>query len=169
MHRDPCTKLAAMKHASQTPDQQRNARKGATVLMSSRAPTAQTSCLPSAAALRSQFPGAAEYVGQVRHWLRAALGTCPIADDAVLLVSELATNALTHSASGLGGTFAVTVSHRSSDVRVEIADQGGPWTPDMTGDELHGRGLLIVGSLARAWGITGDDSGRTVWFELDCQ
>jgi len=39
----------------------------------------------------------------------------------------------------------------------------------MTGDELHGRGLLIVASLARAWGIIGDDSGRAVWFELDCQ
>jgi two-component sensor histidine kinase len=103
-----------------------------------------------------------------RHWLRARLGACPAIDDAVLLVSELATNALLYSASGKEGTFTVTVSHRSADVRVEVADQGGPWAPDTTGDELHGRGLLIVSSLARAWGVTGDESGRTVWFELDC-
>jgi hypothetical protein len=62
----------------------------------------------------------------------------------------------------------VTISLRSADVLVEVTDQGGPWTPDTADDELHGRGLLIVSSLAHAWGITGDESGRTVWFELDC-
>jgi serine/threonine-protein kinase RsbW len=137
--------------------------------MSPGAHQAPALCVDRPVAARSEFPGTGKYVGQVRHWLRAALGTCPTADDAVLLVSELATNALTHSASGRSGAFTVTVSHRSAGVRVEVADQGGPWTPDMTGDELHGRGLLIVGSLARAWGVMGDDSGRTVWFELDCQ
>jgi len=91
-----------------------------------------------------------------------------VAEDATLLLSELATNALAHSASGRGGTFTVTVFHRSGDVRVEVADQGGLWLPGTAGDEVHGRGLVIVSSLARAWGITGDESGRTVWFELDC-
>ncbi len=84
------------------------------------------------------------------------------------LSAPLATNALAHSASGRGGTFTVTVFHRSGDVRVEVADQGGLWLPGTAGDEVHGRGLVIVSSLARAWGITGDESGRTVWFELDC-
>ena len=137
--------------------------------MSSGAHTAPAPCSRSTVTAQVEFLGTREYVAWARHWLRAALRSCPAADDAALLVSELATNALTHSASGQGGTFTVTVSHRSADVRVEVADQGGPWTPDMTGDELHGRGLLIVGSLAHSWGITGDDSGRTVWFELDCQ
>ena len=137
--------------------------------MSSGAHTASAPCAERAVSARSEFPGTGKYVGQVRHWLRAALATCSAADDAVLMVSELATNALTHSTSGKGGTFTVTVSHRSSDVRVEVTDQGGSWTPNTSGDELHGRGLLIVGSLARAWGVTGDDSGRTVWFELDCR
>jgi anti-sigma regulatory factor (Ser/Thr protein kinase) len=89
-------------------------------------------------------------------------------DDAILLASELVTNALKHSASGQGGKFAVAVLHRSADIRVEIVDQGGPWLPGDVSDGLHGRGLVIVGTVARAWGITGDDSGRTVWFELDC-
>jgi anti-sigma regulatory factor (Ser/Thr protein kinase) len=89
-------------------------------------------------------------------------------DDANLLVSELVTNALEHSASGRGGSFTVAVHHRSADMRIEVADQGGRWLPGDTSDGLHGRGLVIVGSVARVWGITGDDSGRTVWFELDC-
>jgi serine/threonine-protein kinase RsbW len=141
---------------------------GATALMSSGAPTAQASCPHSAAALWSEFPGAAEHVRRVRRWLRANLGACPAVDDAILLASELVTNALEHSASGRGGSFAVAVYHRPADVRVEVTDQGGPWAPGDAADGLHGRGLVIVGTFARAWGITGDDSGRTVWFELDC-
>ena len=137
--------------------------------MSSEVHIAPAPCAGRTVSARSEYPGTEKCVRQVRHWLRAALAACPAADDAVLMVSELATNALTHSASGRGGTFSVTVSHRSSDVRVEVTDQGGSWTPNTPGDELHGRGLLIVSSIARAWGVTGDDSGRTVWFELDCR
>jgi anti-sigma regulatory factor (Ser/Thr protein kinase) len=136
--------------------------------MTSGAPTAPAACPPMAVALRSDFPGTSESVGRVRHWLRAALGACPAVDDAVLLASELTTNALVHSASGQSGSFAVMVSHRSAYVRVEVVDQGGPWQPGDIGDGQHGRGLLIVGTVARAWGVTGDHSGRTVWFELDC-
>lgn len=137
--------------------------------MSSGVPTAQASCPRSTAALWSEFPGTAEHVGRVRRWLRANLGACPAVDDAILLVSELVTNALEHSASGRGGSFVVAVHHRSTHLRVQVADQGGgPWLPGDASNGLHGRGLLIVGTVARAWGITGDDSGRTVWFELDC-
>jgi anti-sigma regulatory factor (Ser/Thr protein kinase) len=142
--------------------------KGATALMSSGAPTAQASYLPSTTALRSKFPGTAEHVGRVRQWLRVNMGACPVVEDVVLLASELVTNALKHSASGRGGSFAVAVHHRSADLRVEVTDQGGRWAPSNASDGLHGRGLVIVGTVARAWGITGDDSGRTAWFELDC-
>jgi anti-sigma regulatory factor (Ser/Thr protein kinase) len=137
--------------------------------MSSRTPTAQAPCLPSTTALRSKFPCTAEHVGRVRQWLRANMGACPAVEDAILLASELVTNALKHSASGRGGSFVVAVHHRSAGVRVEVRDQGGPWVSGDASDGLHGRGLVIVGSVARAWGITGDDSGRTVWFELGCQ
>lgn len=44
----------------------------------------------------------------------------------------------------------------------------GP-SADIGDDDQSGRGLLIVGNLARAWGITGDETGRVVWAELDCQ
>ena len=137
--------------------------------MSSRAPTVPPQCPQLAIAQRSVFPGTPEHVGQVRQWLRANLSACPAVDNAILLASELVTNALEHSSSGRGGSFAVAVDHRSADIRVEVVDQGGPWLPGDASDGLHGRGLVIVGTIARAWGITGDDSGRTVWFELDCR
>lgn len=86
----------------------------------------------------------------------------------MLLVSELATNAIAHSESGRGGSFTVTVIHRAGDVRVEVADQGGTWAPGGSGRSENGRGLLVVFTLARACGTTGDDSGRVTCFELDC-
>jgi serine/threonine-protein kinase RsbW len=150
MHNETCMESLARKHASQALDQQPNARKGAGVPMSPGARTAQASCPSSTAALRSEFPGSAQYVGQVRRWLRANLGACPAVDDAVLLASELVTNALEHSASGRSGSFVVAVHHRSADMRVEVADQGGPWLPGDTSNGLHGRGLVIVGTVARA-------------------
>jgi anti-sigma regulatory factor (Ser/Thr protein kinase) len=137
--------------------------------MSSEARTVPALCPRPTVPLRSRFPGTAEHVARARQWLRTALDGCPVTEDAALLLSELATNALAHSASGRDGAFTVTVLHRSGDVRIEVADQGGLWLPGTAGDELHGRGLAIVSSLARAWGITGDESGRTVWFELDCR
>lgn len=136
--------------------------------MSSRAPTVPAQCPRLAIARRSEFPGTPEHVGQLRRWLRATLGACPAADDAILLASELATNALEHSASGRDGSFAVAVFHGSADMRIEVVDQGGIWQPRSANDGLHGRGLVIVGAVARAWGVTGDDTGRTIWFELDC-
>jgi serine/threonine-protein kinase RsbW len=136
--------------------------------VSSGASTVPAQCSQLATPQRSVFPGTPEHVGRVRQWLRANLGACPAVDDAILLASELVTNALEHSASGRGGSFVVAVHHRSADIRVEVTDQGGRWVPGDANDGLHGRGLIIVGTVARAWGITGDNSARTVWFELDC-
>jgi two-component sensor histidine kinase len=118
---------------------------------------------------RATFPGRADQVPLARRFVERALTSCSAADDAALLTSELVTNAVAHSVSGRGGTFTVTVTHRVGDLLVEVADDGGPWEPHTTADAQHGRGLLIVTAVARAWGVTGDDSGRVVWVELDCR
>jgi anti-sigma regulatory factor (Ser/Thr protein kinase) len=87
-------------------------------------------------------------------------------ETALLLVSELATNAIRH------GSPPVRLSLRLHDdrLRVEVTDssptlpQVGHPGPDQTG----GRGLQIVQQLAARWGSSASRSrlGKTVWFEL---
>ena len=85
--------------------------------------------------------------------------------DAVLLVSELTTNAITHARSG----FELAVSLTDQHLRVEVtdADPGIPQVQWVPAGATSGRGLLIVETLADAWGVTPlEGGGKTVWFEL---
>jgi len=72
--------------------------------------------LPAAAAppvTVQVFPGDAGQVREARRFLAGVLDGCPAADDALLCVSELATNAVLHSRSGLpGGCFTVRATAR---------------------------------------------------------
>lgn len=115
------------------------------------------------------FPATAAHVREARRFLAFVLDDCPVADDAVLCLSELAANATIHSRSRLpGGYFTVSVTATDGHLLVEVSDEGGPWTWQGRGDERHGRGLLVVSQLADAWGRTGNSiAGWTVWFELD--
>jgi serine/threonine-protein kinase RsbW len=115
-----------------------------------------------------RYPGRADQIREARRFLAGVLDGCPTADDAILCLSELATNAVTHSNSRQpGGLFTVRAGIRASGrVRVEVEDQGGPWTQQVCADGQHGRGLHVVSQLAHAWGITGNShTGWTVWFE----
>ena len=117
------------------------------------------------------FPAHADQVRHARRFLADVLAGYPAADDAVLCLSELASNSVIHSASRQpGGTFTVrTATHDGGGVRVEVEDQGGLWGSSSSENGQHGHGLHIVSQLACAWGITGDSAtGRTVWFELEC-
>jgi anti-sigma regulatory factor (Ser/Thr protein kinase) len=116
------------------------------------------------------FPATPAHVREARQFLAAIMGGRPAADDAVLCLSELVTNATLHSRSREpNGQFSVRVQLHGSRLRVEVSDQGGPWIQAADTDEQHGRGLLIVGRLARDWGRTGGDkAGWTVWFEVEC-
>jgi serine/threonine-protein kinase RsbW len=127
--------------------------------------------LPAAAAppvTVGLFAGDAGQVRAARRFLAAVLDRCPAADDALLCVSELATNAVLHSRSGCpGGRFTVCARMRVASVRVAVADEGGPWRHERDGDGQSGRGLLIVGELATRWGREDGPAGRSVWFEID--
>jgi serine/threonine-protein kinase RsbW len=116
------------------------------------------------------YPARADQVRKARQSLARLLDARPAAADAVLCLSELATNATIHSRSRRpGGRFTVRVCMRLDDsLRVEVQDEGGPWTLPEDADGRHGRGLLIVRKLVREFGCSGDsDSGRTIWFEMD--
>jgi serine/threonine-protein kinase RsbW len=116
------------------------------------------------------FPATPAHVREARRFLASVLANCPAADDTVLCLSELVTNAITHSRSRQpGGHFTVRADMRSEHLRVEVEDQGGPWAqPVRRRDGQHGRGLLIVAQLADDWGRDGDSAtGWTVWFQMN--
>ena len=115
--------------------------------------------------------GLVERVRVVRSFVGAVLGPeHPCVDDAMLLASELFTNSLRYSSSGLPGeTVTVTVTAGADAVRVEVADRSGPGAPELrrAGEDAEdGRGLGIVERLAERWGWR-RRGGRTVtWFVL---
>jgi len=114
------------------------------------------------------FPAVPAEIGPARQFLAGVLDGWPTAEDAALCLSELVTNAILHSRSGHpGGRFTVRIQLTGGELRVEVTDGGGPWAWTAYPDEQHGRGLLIVGSLARSWGqADGGDGGRIVWYEM---
>lgn len=116
------------------------------------------------------FAGSADQVRQARRFVGRVLGDCPVADVAALLVSELATNAIIHTASGKDGRFAVIVHCTGTWARVEVWDEGSVSTPVACSHGTPGEsgyGLGLVELMASRWGQEGGVRGRVVWFELE--
>jgi anti-sigma regulatory factor (Ser/Thr protein kinase) len=86
----------------------------------------------------------------------------------ILCASELATNAVRHSRSGLRrATFILRAEIAiGTHGRIEIQDRGGPWHSPVQGDARH-HGFDIIRALATAWNIEGDHLGRTIWVRID--
>jgi len=134
-------------------------------------PAIREATTPAPLAFTHIYPATPAHVSQARRSLSQILNGSRAADDAALCLSELATNATLHSHSRNGGHFTVRAQIHAGRLRVEVQDDGGPWTRPAHGhDGQHGRGLLIVTRLAHDWGRAGDsETGWTVWFEMDCQ
>jgi serine/threonine-protein kinase RsbW len=116
---------------------------------------------------RRAFPGKPEHIALARRFVAGALDGCPAADTAVLLASELAANALTHTRSGAGGSFDVIVWRGVAAACIAVLDDGASRAPvprrrDPLGEA--GRGLALVDTFAARWGHCGGPSGRGVWF-----
>jgi anti-sigma regulatory factor (Ser/Thr protein kinase) len=130
--------------------------------------TTTTSTIPKA----RTFAGDPHEIRNVRHFVGQCIKGCPVADDVTLLASEIATNAVRHTASGRDGTFCVLVQASNGSVRVEVHDLGSDTAPLIrhTGSpEESGAGLKLVDMIADRWGCHGSQLGRVVWFELDWQ
>jgi anti-sigma regulatory factor (Ser/Thr protein kinase) len=87
------------------------------------------------------------------------------AGDVTLLVSELATNAVLHARS----PFRVTVIRQAGRLRVEVFDHNSrlPSFTVVPTDAGSGRGLMLVQTLAGAWGVESHvEDGKTIWFEV---
>lgn len=134
------------------------------------APVPSPAAVPPGTAFRT-FPGTPAQVSTARRYVTLLLADPAyhqVVDDAVLLVSELASNAILHTRSGdLLGGFTVELGFSADTLRVAVHDQGSREIPRvLNGCGEGGRGLGLVQVLAAGWGITGGPAGRTVWFEL---
>ena len=118
------------------------------------------------------FPAALESTRAARHVTTAALeqsGSPQLADDAALVVTELATNAVVHAHSG----FRVTLTLQQDVIRISVHDEqplpavdGADAIAVLPAEPLHGLGA--VAALATRWGAepTGTGTGKYVWAEL---
>jgi len=104
------------------------------------------------------FPGRPDQIAHARDFTRRVLGPCPVLDEAVLLVSELATNAIEHTATAPEGSFHVTIYRDASSLPMP-AHQANTLVET-------GRGLELVSLIADRWDHCGDEHNRTVWFEM---
>ena len=132
-----------------------------------------TGLRPGVAERRFRFELAAHpsSVARARHLTRARLNGWVVGEDtcdtAALVVSELVTNAIVHAA----GAFVVCELHAEDDlVRIAVRDEGctpgEPHPAEQRPEEEHGRGLLLVAALCRAWGSQKAGPGLLVWAEL---
>jgi anti-sigma regulatory factor (Ser/Thr protein kinase) len=119
------------------------------------------------AQFRATFAAEVDAPGRARRLLAAALRdrgyAKPLVEEAMLVASELAANAVLHARSG----FSIEVRADDAMVRVAVED-GSP--PDATLDiqmmprRTHGLGL--VNALATRWGVYGTKRGKVVFAEL---
>jgi anti-sigma regulatory factor (Ser/Thr protein kinase) len=117
------------------------------------------------------IPGLPEHVREARGFIAKALGELhPHLDNAVLLTSELVTNAVMHSNSRCyGGTITVLIMEAAGDVRIEVTDEGSDLSAPIVRGDVYasdGHGLFLVQTISDQWGYTRGGTGTTVWFLL---
>ena len=108
----------------------------------------------------------------MRHVRRAVarhLAGCPAADDAVLIASELASNAILHSQSRTEH-FIVRAELHPDHVRVEAEDLGGSWRRRQPDGRPHGLDVVRALTGPDGRGVeTTTGGGRVVWARLDLE
>ncbi len=115
-----------------------------------------------------EFEAIRDAPGEARRKLVTALRRRGYRDaliqDAALVLTELAANAVVHA----GSSFSVSVGLRDSTLRIEVEDRGpmatGPadqaWVP------RQGRGLGLIDAICTRWGTDMTAAGKIVWGEL---
>jgi hypothetical protein len=114
------------------------------------------------------YRGTADQLRYLRAAVQSVLRNCPVADDAIFLMSELGGNAVRHSRSREdGGTFtARLLDVPALYVLGEVEDSGSDWSGDIQGSARNASGLDVLLKLSDACGVSGDASRRVVWFRL---
>ncbi|MFC7013573.1 SpoIIE family protein phosphatase [Streptomyces viridiviolaceus] len=121
----------------------------------------------------ASFEPVGRSVASARSFVRDTLqgwGYADIVDDAVVLTSELVTNAVVHA-----GTAADVVCLRTDEgVRIEVADRYPEREVPLQGSAVNmgspdregGRGLQLCAALAGRWGVEYTPTHKNVWFQL---
>ena len=105
---------------------------------------------------------------EARSWTDAFLAERAIdgrvRDDALLVVSELVTNALMHGE----GAIVLRASATASAVRLSVTDSGVdlPELLPLDPKRIGGLGLIVVDRIAAEWGVAPFPGGKTVWAAL---
>ncbi len=122
----------------------------------------------------ASFDPVSRSVATARSFVRDTLqgwGFADIVDDAVVLTSELVTNAVVHA-----GTSADVLCLRTEDgARIEVADRYPEREIPLQGNHINmgnpdregGRGLQLCAAMASRWGVEYTSTHKQVWFQLD--
>ena len=87
--------------------------------------------------------------------------------DAVLVVSELVTNAVLHAPSGHTLSLEVSMSGRVLRVSLSDSSPASPRWRSPSGQDEGGRGIGILDTLSTRWGVAERPGGKALWFEID--
>jgi anti-sigma regulatory factor (Ser/Thr protein kinase) len=101
-------------------------------------------------------------------------GQDTLVDDAVLLTSELVTNAVLHAGTPVQVTCRLLGDASDGAVEIAVLDRRpGQLRPDLphtaaeAAERTSGRGLQLPSELASAWGVTYARAAKAVWFRLE--
>ncbi|MCX4906035.1 ATP-binding protein [Streptomyces sp. NBC_00878] len=140
-------------------------------------PTPQPAPAAAPQDIEWRLPRHARSVSRARTLLREQATSWKLPDDvtetAVLLLSELMTNAYRHAKVSPGREIWARCVLDADRLRVSVTDASEtyPAPRQASPDDESGRGLSLVVALADKWGANLRDCGigKTVWFELDCR
>ena len=117
------------------------------------------------------WPASPESVAMARDFVTTHLlvNRLPhLVDDARLVVSELATNAVRHA----GTAFTLSLDGRDGSITLRVRD-GSRGIPTFGSPGIlstSGRGLMLVSALSVAWGVSLEaEGGKSVWARLGTQ
>jgi anti-sigma regulatory factor (Ser/Thr protein kinase) len=121
--------------------------------------------------LRSwELPGDRGSPGERAEWAQRDA----LVDDAVLLTSELVTNAVLHAGTPVQVTCRLLGDLSDGAVEIAVLDRrpaqlrpDRPHTAAEAAERTNGRGLQLPSELATAWGVTYARAAKAVWFRLD--
>ncbi len=135
--------------------------------MNATAPTRATNLHQRRVRLVREPAAAGQARSQVREAIRA--WHVPVDPDvAILLTSDLVTNAITH---GAGATVTLAIRCSRGQLRVDVYDASRSLPPEWEGpdDTGAGPGLALVAMLADEWDVFRTPAGQGVYFALAFQ